>query len=523
VPLCSIRLNNGIEVRNKLQRAEKSLGKTGGRQRRTSISIFGGGAPGTPGTPGTPAATAQEVDEFKKMEDMMNSQMFDVKQSHIKGGGKNAKMQVGDMGITFYSADMKPLESILYQSMRSWNSRDQKDMTLLVTIDGAEKEVVLKTPDGDKIAQLMKDKASSLAVEHRARRASIDASMEPPPPDVEEGVPPSPTQQLQEEEEEDTHVEDEPEKGIWGVGQTHLEGAPEIVRLAVDDEGVTLSRPDTEGLGAPLSEMPFGALLKVELAGGGAAHSGELCLTCQNGDDELLVTLTSPQAAAICACIRSKQAEAADTGAAAAAAEEEEEEEEDEEEVPKELYTVEQVHFRGSREVQLVVTRAGFELTDTGRVTGSYPYTSMQSWFDKRGESVTLLVEQGNSGLVTDFIFITTEGHQICSLLQSYAADLAAAKVTYKSAEMLAEEAEEAAAAAAATATAAGDGAAAADGAAGAEAEAGSGGVASRELKQKLKMAEMKNSQYRDQIEDLKEGHELEIEEIRNTLREQAQ
>jgi hypothetical protein len=76
-------LNLGLAIRDKLNKAEKTVGKSGGgrKERRTSISIFGGppGTPSTPGPPGSPANKAED-DAFKMMdEEMMSSHMFDVK------------------------------------------------------------------------------------------------------------------------------------------------------------------------------------------------------------------------------------------------------------------------------------------------------------------------------------------------------------------------------------------------------------------------------------------------------------
>ena len=158
--------------------------------------------------------------------------MYEVKQTHIKGASKSAKLQVGDMGLTFYSSDMKPLDSILYQTLRSWNS-NKKELVLMITEGTGEKQVTVKTPDGDKLAQLMKEKAASLAVTHRARRASLEGTAPPPPAALEE-------------EDDDVDIVDDPSKGIFGVGQTHLPSAPSIVRLQIDDEAVALSKAETE-------------------------------------------------------------------------------------------------------------------------------------------------------------------------------------------------------------------------------------------------------------------------------------
>ena len=151
-------------------------------------------------------------------------------------------MQVGDMGITFYDKDMKPMSSELYEHLRSWNSRAGKDLTLVVTVDGSEKTIVVKTTECEEIAQLMKQKASDLAVVHK-RRASVDANAPAPPSELQE----------EEEDDDDVTIKDDPDAGTFGVGQTHLTSCSHaIVHLQVNDEGLTLFPPASEGLGESL-------------------------------------------------------------------------------------------------------------------------------------------------------------------------------------------------------------------------------------------------------------------------------
>eukprot|EP01044_Picomonas_judraskeda_P028266 COSAG03_NODE_9318_length_730_cov_0.610143_2_plen_157_part_01 len=103
-------LDDGLDVRARLQEAEKATprggGATpkGGRGRRASISIFGGEpSPRKPNrTQSTDSADEEEDtaedDAFGLLKELMSSQSFDVRFSHIKGK-KKGKMQVGDMGI----------------------------------------------------------------------------------------------------------------------------------------------------------------------------------------------------------------------------------------------------------------------------------------------------------------------------------------------------------------------------------------------------------------------------------------
>ena len=63
----------------------------------------------------------------------------------------------------------------IYQTLRSWNSRPGKDVSLVLTTPDGEKEVVLKTADGEQIARQMETKARALAVEHKARKKKAKA------------------------------------------------------------------------------------------------------------------------------------------------------------------------------------------------------------------------------------------------------------------------------------------------------------------------------------------------------------
>lgn len=180
-------LETGLNIRNKLQKVEKKATKASPRAapsgRRASISIFAkvetAAKPKIPGTTSDssqdPEQSKEEADAFELLNSMMNTQMFDVKQNHIKNSPKQVQLQVGDMGITFYDKDMKPVDSILYQTLRSWNSRPGKDVSLVLTTPDGEKEVVLKTADGEQIARQMETKARALAVEHKARKKKAKA------------------------------------------------------------------------------------------------------------------------------------------------------------------------------------------------------------------------------------------------------------------------------------------------------------------------------------------------------------
>ena len=93
-----------------------------------------------------------------------NVQMFKVfKQNHIAKPVHRVQLQVGDMGITFYDMDMKPVDSIRYEKLQSWELRNPRSgsnlLLKLKTPDRELQEVVLKTPDGEQIMHLMETKA----------------------------------------------------------------------------------------------------------------------------------------------------------------------------------------------------------------------------------------------------------------------------------------------------------------------------------------------------------------------------
>eukprot|EP01046_Picozoa_sp_COSAG06_P004882 COSAG06_NODE_211_length_20166_cov_26.103752_2_plen_2350_part_00 len=518
--------DDGLEVRRKLEDAEKSTPrggatpKGGPRGRRASISIFG--AEPSPRKPSrtdstdgeTDAAAEAEDDAFRELQEFMTSQMFDVRFSHIKGK-KKGKMQVGDMGITFYDDNDMPLDSILYQVLRSWNSRPGKDVSLVMTTGDGEKEIVVKTTEGEEIAKQMEAKAKALAVQHKKNRADKKAEKKKKTEVVAEVV------EEQEEEEEEIEIEDKPDEGLFGVGQSHLD-APGTVRMVVGDEELTFTRHDSEGLGKPLSIVPYDAIKSMEAADG---FFKMVCVV--DGKPDMDISLKSDAAAAIVEMVEPKKKIVDEKVAAEGGAEEEEaqdeeeaeaedeEEEEEGDEVLKEVYEVEQVHFRGTRPVEVGVTKRGLVITDQGKQTGQYKYTSLESWYNVRGECLHVMV--GNDGLVSDFIFNTLEGHSICSMLETYASELAAESLvilpagTKRAGEETPEEEAKAEAEDAKTAKPG-------------EASDIPGPALKKKMKammEKLKMSELKNTQYLDQIEEMKDTAANDLDDLRVTLTEQ--
>ena len=303
-------LDDGLHIRNKLQKAEKATprgspapGRGGGR--RASISIFG--AEPSPRKPSRTNSEDKSVDEpsteeddaFALLNSLMNSQMFDVRFSHIKGK-KKGKMQVGDMGITFYDENDMPLDSVLYQVLRSWNSRPGKDVSLVMTTGDGEKEIVVKTTEGEEIAKQMEQKAKALAVQHKKNRQDKnkkkkDAAAAKVEEVVEEAL------EEEEEEEEEIEITDVPDEGIFGVGQSHLD-APGTIKMVVGEKELTFTRHDAEGLGEPLSLIPYDAIKSMETA------DGFLKLTClvENKPD-MEISLKSDAAAAILEMITPKK------------------------------------------------------------------------------------------------------------------------------------------------------------------------------------------------------------------------
>ena len=526
---------DGLTVRNKLQKAEKSTPRKGAtpRGRRASISIFGAAPSPRKTVSSDDAEEAKEDDEeskaMKELEEMMSAQTYDVRISHIKGK-KKGTMQVGDMGITFYDENQMPLDSILYQVLRSWNSRPKKDITLVITTGDGEKEIVVKTPDGEDIAKQMEDKAKALAKEHKKKRREEKAKKKA----AKEAAAKAETlEELEEEEqeEEEIEIEDDAEGGMFGVAQSHLD-APGTVKMHVLDEKLTFTRHDAEGLDSPLSDVPYDAIKSMDAGG------DSLQLVCVVGDGQpdmeislgtqaaaAIKEMVEPKKAAMEAAIAAEQAEAEPEPEAEDEEEEEEEEDDDDDddeeedegdEVLKELYTVDQIHFRGTRSVNLEVTKKGLIITDEGKQTGHYRYKNLESWYNVRGEGLHVLVEQG-SGLVSDFIFNTLEGHSICSLLETYASELAAEALAYLAPgterEVEGDESTEAKPAEEATP---------------ADGKPGDGKTVSPEfmkkvqaMSNKLKVAQQQNAQYLDQIEEMKTEHENALDDLRNTLTEQ--
>lgn len=302
-------LDDGLHIRNKLQKAEKATprgspapGRGGGR--RASISIFG--AEPSPRKPertttadqGESEATAED-DAFQLLNSLMNSQMFDVRFSHIKGKRKG-KMQVGDMGITFYDEDENPLDSVLYQVLRSWNSRPGKDVSLVMTTGDGEKEIVVKTTEGEEIAKQMEQKAKALAVQHkknrqdRNKKKKEDAAAKNKVDEVVEEA-------LEEEDDEEIEITDIPEEGLFGVGQSHL-NAPGTVKMVVGEKELTFTKHDSEGLGEPLSLIPYDAIKTMEAA------DGFLKLVCLvEGKPDMEISLKSGAAPAIVEMIEPKK------------------------------------------------------------------------------------------------------------------------------------------------------------------------------------------------------------------------
>jgi hypothetical protein len=298
-------------------------------------------------------------------------------------------------------------------------------------------------------------------------------------------------------------LEDDPEKALYYVTQSHLQpGSPEKVSMQIGKEGVAFRNPKLEGLGDALEIVQWREIASF------SAEEGKVSCTLVDESRQPVVLGSESNAEAIVKTMADSKPgedeeeeeeedddEPASEDVAETILEEEESEEEeeesdeesDEEDEPlSEHYTVSQVHFRGERDVELNITRSGLTLTDAGKEVGKYEYASIQSWFEKRASSVTVLIGMG-VGLVTDYTFNTSTSDEICQMLDVFATSSSAGALAIRppGSEPVAT-----------------DGSAATTAAAAEEEETP---AAVKELKEKLKVVQFQNNNLSEQLKDLQE------------------
>jgi hypothetical protein len=221
-------LDLGLTIRTKVSKAEAkkkpstpkgSAAGAGGLEagrlgpgRRASLSIFAQPAEPPPSPSARTGTGLESVDEeaeeeeeeaddaFELLNNMMKEEMFEIRQTHIKGAGKQVQLQVGSMGLTFYDKNMKPLDNILYQSLLSWKATSKNVTLQLASIEKAtdakakkEKKtkgnrmIVLKTDIGQEIVKRMESKATELALEYRMRKkfGVTQSHLSDSPPDLD--------------------------------------------------------------------------------------------------------------------------------------------------------------------------------------------------------------------------------------------------------------------------------------------------------------------------------------------------
>ena len=459
-------LSIGLEIRAKLskyapEKKEADPAQTRlGAGRRASLSVFAAPPPSVKkgqgaGMSGDTIAEGNEEEEeeddaFALLQDLM-SDMFQCKQSHIKKAPKTVQLQIGSMGLTFYDKDMKPLQNLMYMKLNSWTASD-KSVELYVSDPDKKdgKKVTIKfdnVDDSHKVVQLMEDKATQLATQHKKNRK-------------------------------------------FKVKQSHLEEAPAAVNLQVTDVAVLLIGE----AGKVVQEILLADIEKSEKRSIADGARQKRCLVLTMLEDDEIV-LTTDKAEAIARMITEREQESAakaaekvakkdeeagtrpehnssaeegvppvggpdgsesdpsasempqeahgDDGGAGRGEdvgegeeeeeddddEEEEDEDEDEEEEEEDEvndvddYTVMQDSLRGSRVVELGVKRSGLMLAERGDSV-VYAFANLQSWSAERGQRCTVQVSAG-AGLVTDFTFKTDDAVAICSRLHYYACQVA--------------------------------------------------------------------------------------------------
>ena len=451
-------LSIGLEIRAKLSKyaPEKKESDPAqarlGAGRRASLSVFA--APPASMKKGQAAGMSgdaiaegneeeeEEDDAFALLQDLM-SDMFQCKQNHIKKAPKTVQLQIGSMGLTFYDKDMKPLQNLMYMKLNSWTASD-KSVELYVSDPDKKdgKKVTIKFDNADdshKVVQLMEDKATQLATQHKKNRK-------------------------------------------FKVKQSHLDEVPAAVNLQVTDEAVLLLGE----AGKVVQQILLADIEKSEKRSiaDGARQKRCLVLTMLEGDE---IFLTTDKAEAIARMITEREQESAAKAAGKASKDEKaetspeqnssaeegvppvgpdaseisqeahedgegkeggvgggenvgEEENDDEQEQEEEDddddddeqeheatdvddYTVMQDSLRGSRVVELCVKRSGLMLAEGGDSV-VYAFANLQSWSAEPGQRCTVQVSAG-AGLVTDFTFKTDDAVAICSRLHYYACQVA--------------------------------------------------------------------------------------------------